>query len=214
MTGEDRRTILHYMKDWPGWDEFDKYIKACDNAPHPQDSKIIFVTIFETGTRKMEAVGLRPEQFKINENVIIGQNIQVLKYRKTTTRPVVIKRDDLNPLAEDFVDIIQNCSGKYLIPAYKRGPYRTPNPDFPTSGSSIFRRVTEIHEDLFPHIIRGYRASHLTYERGFEIRDIMAWFNWKNADSAAHYTRTRDIARRMGIKDEELPTKLRREDLE
>ena len=62
-----------------------------------------------------------------------------------------------------------------------------------------------MHPDLFPHLLRGYRAGMFVTERDFSIQELMRWFDWKSADMAVHYTRIRDMAESMGI--ENIPTK-------
>ena len=67
------------------------------------------------------------------------------------------------------------------------------------SPKTVYNRITELDPDLWPHALRGYRASMLVYERAFSVQDLMSWFEWQSADSATHYTKTKDIAKTMGI---------------
>jgi len=41
----------------------------------------------------------------------------------------------------------------------------------------------------------------LVHERGFTIQNLVEWFDWSNVEMAVHYTRTRDMAKRMDIKE-------------
>jgi len=65
---------------------------------------------------------------------------------------------------------------------------------------SLYRRINEI-AGIFPHSLRAYRAMMLVHERGFTIQNLVEWFDWSNVEMAVHYTRTRDMAKRMDIKE-------------
>lgn len=207
MPGErdnyDKRGVTTHIPDWPGWSQFLEYLDMAREAKYPGDSKAYFIILFETGCRVSEALELKPEDFSFNENAIIGYTIPVFKKDKEETRNIVIRRDERNPLAEDFIEIIEECDTKYLMPA--RIPFtRAVIPDQHTTRMTVYNRINEIHPELFPHGLRAYRALHLVYERGFDIQDLMSWFKWDSYEMAAHYTLTRNIARKMGI--EEMPT--------
>ena len=195
-----RRSILYDLPDWPGWSGFMGMFDGCRDAPYPEDSKKYGTIIFEVGCREAEAIKLKPTMFRINDEAIVGYNIPVLKKRSRATRMVVIKLDEQNPLGYDLVDYIENCDTEYLLPG--RRPFsREIVPSRHISPKTVYNRITEIHPDLWPQALRGYRASMLVYERSFSVQDLVGWFNWKSADMALHYTKTRDMADAMGIKE-------------
>ena len=81
-----------------------------------------------------------------------------------------------------------------------RNPQNLPDSEDRARSSPRARnRNTEIHGDLWPHGLRGYRASMLVHERDFRVQQLVSWFKWEKADMAIHYTRTKDLAD-MGIK--------------
>jgi len=195
-----RRSILYDLPDWPGWSGFMGMFEGSRAAPYPMDSKKYGTILFESGCREAEVIKLKPTMFRINDEAIVGYNIPVLKKRGRGTRRVVIKLDELNPLGYDFVDYIEECDTEYLLPGLR--PFsREVVPGRHISAKTVYNRITEIHPELWPHALRGYRASMLVYERGFSVQDLVSWFNWKSADMALHYTKTRDMAEAMGIKN-------------
>ena len=199
-----RRSVSFSLPDWPGWDSFMEMLNNPD-APQVTDSKKYATLIFETGCRESEAIKLKPDQFKWNEEAIVISNAPVLKKRKKFTRDIIIKLDDKNPLGYDLIEYVEACKTEYMLPGFGRG-FRSGG-DREVEGwrhvspKTVYNRIIELNSDLWPHALRGYRASMLVYERGFSIQELMGWFEWKSADSAAHYTKTRDLAHAMGIEN-------------
>jgi len=194
-----RRSIVHDLPDWPGWDQFLEMFENVEHSPYPEDSRKYGTVTFETGCRKAEVVLLKPGMFKFNEEAIVGRNIPVLKKGRRATREIVIKLDEKNPLGYDLLEYLQNCNTKYLLPGLT--PFtRAVQPWRHVSVKTVYNRITEIHPDLWPHALRGYRASMFVYERDFKVRQLVSWFDWSSADMAMHYTKTRDMAEAMGIK--------------
>ena len=195
-----RRSILHDLPDWPGWDRFNEMMDNVVNAPYPEDSKKYGTILFESGCRKAEVVLLKKSMFRWNEEAIQGQNIPVLKKGERATRNVLIRLDDKNPLGYDLVEYLEACDTEYLLPG--RTPFsRTIQGWRHISVKTVYNRITDIHPELWPHALRGYRASMFVYERDFTIRELVTWFNWSSAEMALHYVRTRDMAKFMGIKN-------------
>ncbi len=215
----ERRSIEGNIPEWPGWSAFLKYYDAIDHAFYPEDSRLYFVTIFEIGCRESEAILLRPEQFVWNDEAIRVRGVPVLKktkkietgltlpngkpetirVKKDFVRDVFIKFEN-NILAHTLVSFVEKCDTDYLLPSRNRFS-REIIPNRHTSRGTVYNRITEIHPDLFPHKLRGYRASHLVHERGLSLQALIKWFEWEDTKTALHYTRTRDIAKAMGIKD-------------
>lgn len=195
-----RRSVLYDLPDWPGWPRFMGMFDGSRATPYPEDSRKYATILFETGCREAEAILLRPNMFKINDEAITGYTVPVLKKRRRATRTVMIKLDDKNPLGYEFASYIDECKTRYLLPG--RRPFsREIVPDRHISPKTVYNRITELHPELWPHALRGYRASMLVYERNFSVQDLVGWFDWKSADAAVHYTRTRDMASAMGIKN-------------
>ena len=196
-----KRSILD-IPDWPGWPWFLDLYKKHEETKYPETSRAGFLTIFEGGFRVSEAIQIRKDQCKYNDEAIVIQNAPVLKKKEKTLRNVIIKLDEYNPLGYEFLELIKETEGKYLFPKHT-GFGRDYIPGLMSTRRTLYRRINDVG-GLFPHSLRAYRAMMLVAERGFTVQDLVKWFEWTKADMAVHYTRTRDIANRMGIK--KLPT--------
>ena len=204
----DRRSVAFTLPSWPGWNDFMEMLTN-PAAPYLTDSEKYACVLFETGCRETEAIKLKPDQFKWNDKVIVISNVTVLKKKRKFVRDVVIKLDERNPLGQDLIEYVEACETDYLLPGFGRGfrsgGEREVHHDRHVSPKTVYNRITELSPKLWPHALRGYRASMLVYERDFSIQDFMGWFEWQSADSAAHYTKTRDVAKSMGIKKKDMP---------
>ena len=197
-----RRSVKLDIPDWPGWPAFLKMLEqGRGGAPYPQDSIKYATILFETGCRVTEAIQLKPSMFKMNEEAIVVKNAPVLKKRMRATRDILIKLDEMNPMAYELADYVEECTTDYMLPGLKRGFSREVEPWRHVCRATVNNRIGELCPELWPHALRGYRASMLVYERGFSVQDLVSWFDWKGADTALHYTRTRDMATAMGIKE-------------
>lgn len=194
-----KRSVLYDLPDWPGWVKFMNIFDNASNAPYPSDSRLYGTLIFETGCRLEEVIKIKPEMFFYNDEAIIVKNVPLLKKKKRDTRDIVIKIDDLNPLAPLLIEYVELCESEYLLPGRKKFTREIEGWRH-ISPKTVYNRISEIHPDLWPHALRGYRASMLVAERGFSVQDLVTWFEWSSADMALHYTRTKDIAQSMGIR--------------
>jgi len=202
------------LPEWPRWEGMDSYRAKSIGSPYPKDSENYLTVLMETGCRRGEAVTIRKEQVKWNNEAINIQRVTVTKYRSAKVRDVLIKRDDKNPWAEDLINYVSNLDHEYLFPArMKKSREIIPNKH--TTGRTLYNRISEIdssllleevknREIMWPHGIRGLRASMLVAERDFTVQMLMKWFEWTHPGMAIHYTRTRDLGKAMGIK--EIPT--------
>ena len=198
--GMGKRSVEHDYRDWPGWERFMMIFAGADRAPFPEDSRKYATILFETGCRISEVVQLKPDMFTWNEDAVVCWTAPLLKKGEKATRRIYIKLDDRNPLGYALVEYLEACKTEYLMPGLKRFT-RAIEPWRHVSVKTLYNRITELHPSFFPHILRGYRAGMLVTERNFSMRQLMAWFDWKSADMAAHYTKIRDIPESMGIKN-------------
>lgn len=197
VIGLNNKRGLDDIGDWMGWPKFLDIYKKYEEAPYPETSKAGFLLLFEGGFRASEALTITKSQCKYNDEAIIISHTPVLKKKNESYRDVVIKLDEYNPLGYEFVDLINNTEGEYIFPKHTKF-YRNIIPDAMSTRYTLYRRINEIG-NLFPHSLRSYRAMMLVYERDFTVQDLVKWFEWTSADMAVRYTRTRDIANRMGI---------------
>jgi len=192
------------VPSWIGWDKLMQYYRKCPSDVH----KKVFCFLFETGGRVSEVITLKRRQFRHNEYSVVVDKMPVFKYRlrkgvrKNVTRDVFIRRDRLNPLAEDLIDFVDECGTSFIFP---RRTSLTSEivPGKHTSRVRIYNLTTEISKDLFPHWFRSMRASFLVYVRRFNIFELKQWFAWKSMDTPGSYVRGVELAEKLGI--QELP---------
>lgn len=206
-----RRSILHDTpNEFLGWKAILSWHDTAlqlDRVEETNEHSLYFVVLFETGGRMNEVLLLRPEQIKRNEDAIKIENMEVLKRRVRFTRDVLIKIDDNNPLAKVFVEFVEECKTKYLLPAYTRFSRRLIN-DRHTSASTVYNKVRAIHPNVWPHLLRDQRAYHLHAPiaeggRGLDPYEHRAWFEWARMEMPLHYVGRRsekDLTEALGIK--------------
>jgi len=136
----------------------------------------------------------------MNDEAIYVYNAPVHKHKKRSTRTAQIPRDPNNVLVEDFADYLLSCKSVYLLPAHQKFTGEIIPSEHTTRGT-VYRKVREIDESLFPHLLRGWCAGMLVEEYGFNVFDLQTWFNWKSADTPTFYARTKEkeLERKLGI---------------
>lgn len=97
---------------WIGWDAMFDYYRKCPTDEY----KKLFCTLFESGGRVSEVARLRPRQFSWNDECVVMNKMDVFKYRQRKKRDVYILRDELNPLAGDLIDFVEDCDTDFLFP--------------------------------------------------------------------------------------------------
>jgi len=173
------------------------------------EHELYYVTLFETGGRCGEVLLLKPEQVIYNDEAIKINRMEVYKRRKRFTRDFLIKRDpEINPLADRFVELVEKCKTLFLLPAHKRFS-REIEPNKHTSKSTVYNRISDIDESIWPHWIRDTRSWHLSASPkdgglGLDPYELRDWFKWESIEMAAHYAgkrREEEMAKAMGIKE-------------
>lgn len=183
--------------DWPGWEGFMEIYDKCHYSEMGYCVRRTFLTLFNGGFRRAEAIKIKMDQIAFDENAIVIYKAPILKKKKKSTRDVVIPLDDkFNPLARQLLDIIVEQDTEYLLPA--KVPFTGADRKYGNmSSKTVYNRMSSI--GMFPHQLRAYRAMQLVAERDWSAQDLVAWFEWTNPTMAILYTRTRDIAAKMGV---------------
>lgn len=199
-------SVITDLPEWPGWITMDKYLETTAMSPYPDDSKNALIALLQSGCRRNEAVTIKKEQVHYNKEVINIKRVPVTKYRSAMVRDIIIPRDKKNPWGDKLIDYVETLDHEYLFPAKTRR-YRTIVPNKHTTGRTLYNRISEIDSSLlledrnmWPHGVRGLCASMLVAERDFTVQMLMKWFEWTHPGMAIHYTRTRDLAKAMGIR--------------
>ncbi len=204
-----RRSIIHDAPNrFQGWDrilELYERALALDKEKNTNQYSLYFVTIFETGGRKSEVVLLTPQQIQWNDEAIVVERMEVLKRRKRVTRQVIIKIDE-NPLAQPFIEMVEQCNTDYLRPS--RTPYSgNVVYDKYISSTSIYEKIVAIDPGIWPHWIRDQRSWHLSDVRGLDPYELKTWFEWGSIEMPAHYAgRRMEKEMKIALGIEELPS--------
>lgn len=203
---EDKKpSVITDLPEWPGWEVMDMYRERAWSSMYPKDSVNALTILMETGCRRGEAVTIKKDQVKYNSQGIVIKRVPVTKYRSAMVRDIIIMRDDKNPWSEPFLDYVTSVDHEYLFPAHKKKSREIIEGKY-TTGRTLYSRISEIDSSLlledrnmWPHGIRGLCASMLVAERDFTVQMLMKWFEWTHPGMAIHYTRTRDLAKAMGL---------------
>jgi len=184
---EKTKRSVEIVESFCGWDYLLELIEKCE---HRRDKGLISA-LFETGGRVSEVLQLKKANFVIQEPYIIVKAMPVLKrYEKIGERfddggkkrwitrrkkgyrtfPIHTKE----PLCSELIDHVIGLESEHL---------------FRVSRVQVYRIVTEIDKNIFPHWFRAQRASQLAVEYGFDMHDLVDFFNWKSLGTAVHYSR-------------------------
>jgi len=215
-----RRAIIHDAPDhWVGWGRImqlhdratkldQDLLRKSDRDLQRKQYSLYFVVLFETGGRLWEILSLRPEQIEYDDFVIKIERMVVLKRRERYTRNVFIKIEG-NHLALPFIEHVEECDTKYLLPGYGIPFGREIDPESHISTTHVYNRICKIDPNIWPHWIRDQRSWHLSADeedggRGFDSYELREWYKWASMDMPAYYAGRRgekDILDKLGIKD-------------
>jgi len=184
---ERTKRSVEIVESFCGWDYLLELIAKCECTR----DKGLISALFETGGRVSEVLELKKANFVIQEPYIIVKAMPVLKrYEKVGERfddegkkrwvtrrkkgyrtfPIHTKE----PLCSKLIDHVINLESEHL---------------FRVGRVQVYRIVTGIDKNIFPHWFRAQRASQLAVEYGFDMHDLVDFFNWKSLGTAVHYSR-------------------------
>lgn len=185
-------------KGYSYWDTHDYKRKSVDNdfhgyggmtsilstlLPLPNLIQNLYSIIYLTGSRASEALMLTPEHFSEREGYLLVTNQLVLKHRKSYPRSYPIRKDELlMPYLQDAIN--QTSAGQRLIPY---------------SYSWVYKQITSINDNLFPHYLRAYRATQLILEYNYGVYELMDYFGWSKSDTPSNYIKltAKDLIAKM-----------------
>jgi len=166
---------------------------------------LYFSTLFVTGGRVSEVIELQPTQFYWNDEILYIRNMVVEKKRRLAYRDVIIERVN-NPLTEEVIRFVSECTTDYLFPGYENGPQRELNPLKHATRQYVRKVIIGIDDNIWPHWCRDQRSWHLStsIERGglgFEPFLLRSWFSWSRMETTLKYAGRRDeedVLRKFG----------------
>ena len=153
--------------------------------------RALISALFETGGRVSEVLQLRKDNFVVQNPFLVVKAMPVLKrYNKVgeykdkngktrwlTERKIAYRTFPIHmkePLCEPLLSYITKIDEGKL---------------FHIGRVQVYRIVRKLDENIFPHWFRAQRASQLALEYGFNIHDLIDFFNWKSLQTATHYSR-------------------------
>jgi len=144
----------------------------------------------------------------IQQNGSIQEQIvyRPLTKRKIEYRDVVIPSEI--PLFKEFTGMVQDLKDQgYNHVLYKRLKFsRVVVKNDHCSPRTVQNRITELHPDLFPHLLRPLHARFLRQYfkdqgKNFDGSEIKEYFKWSTLEMADLYLGADKIAGLMGIED-------------
>ena len=199
-TPRPKRKVESNENRFPGWTRLGYLYNKCPSPVHQN----ILATLFLSGARVSEAILIKPEQVAWNDEAIYFYDLAVLKSRRTNTRISMIPRDPANPFIVSFISYVESCPTEYLLPAHAKLSGEVIQ-DKHTTRQTVYRKVREIDDSLFPHLLRGWCAGMLVEEYDLDVFDLQAWFKWVSTSSPSFYARTREEGLRKKLRISKAP---------
>jgi site-specific recombinase XerD len=177
---------VEIVESFCGWDYLLELAEKCKL----ERDRALISALFETGGRVSEVLKLRKDNFVVQEPYVIVKAMPVLKrYKKVgeyidkearkrwqtekkkahRTFPIHMKE----PLCASVLEHVERIKSDNL---------------FQMSRIHVYRIVRALDNAVFPHWFRAQRASQLALEYGFDVHDLIDFFNWKSLQTAIHYS--------------------------
>jgi site-specific recombinase XerD len=177
---------VEVVESFCGWDFLLKLLPKCKQ----ERDRALISALFETGGRVSEVLQLKKDNFVVQEPYVVVKAMPVLKrYSKVgefvdrkgrkrwrtsekksyRTFPIHMKE----PLCLSLLEYIEERRTEKL---------------FDIGRFQVYRVVRSLDNDIFPHWFRAQRASQLALEYGFDMHDLIDFFNWKSLQTATHYS--------------------------
>lgn len=156
-----------------GWPNLAKFVDKCKT----QEVAALFAVLFETGCRISEALMLHKDMFIIDdEEWLTVYRAPVLKKKVNASigdrfRNIPILRSEL--LVEPMMDYLKTVDG----------------PLFTKTRQWAWYNIVTTDEAWWCHRIRSERATQLHVEYGYEVPELMKFFNWSEPKEALEYVK-------------------------
>ena len=197
---------------WHGWQTFKNIFRRCDNS----DQMRVLLSIFVLGCRVSELKSLQPEYVSVNGEYVEISHLLVLKQRD---RLPLLNADGSAFLDEDTgkaqyyskpKTVYRNFKFPLLEPTSRAflkqvDKANKGEPVFDYSSNQCFYRLATIGlkkergkelkewssslSDIYPHYLRGLRASCLVneYKNFRHLTVLKDWFKWKSSETPSLY---------------------------
>jgi len=174
------------IESFCGWDYLLKLVKKCEQ----ERDRALISALFETGGRVSEVLMLKKDNFIVQEPYLVVKAMPVIKRYKKIQEYTDIKgrkrwETEKKKATRTFPIHLKEPLCVFLLEYIKKlGTDRL----FNISRIQVYRLIRELDSNIFPHWFRAQRASQLALEYGFDIHDLIDFFNWKNIQIATHYS--------------------------
>jgi len=156
-----------------GWDALRDFYNKC-----PTDEvRGLFAVLFETGCRVSEALELHRDMFVYDDDEWLTVfRAPVLKKKQNATlgdryRNIPILREEA--LFDPMMLYVESCEDRL----------------FNKSRQWAWMNIVKTDESWWCHRIRSERATQLHNEYGYEVPELMKFFNWSEPKEALEYVK-------------------------
>jgi len=156
-----------------GWPALEDFYKKCKNP----EVAGLFAVLFETGCRVSEALNLHKDMFVYDDDDwLTVYRAPVLKKKSHAPvgdrfRNIPILRSE--PLVAPMMQYVDSCEG----------------PLFSKSRQWAWLNIVQTDEAWWCHRIRSERATQLHLDYGYEVPELMKFFNWSEPKEALEYVK-------------------------
>ena len=166
-----------------GWPKLEAFYYSTENPV----IRGLIATLFSTGTRVSECLLLHRDMFIVEDDEWLTVfRVPVLKKGVKTAladkfRNIPIYRSEI--MCQYMMNYVEECEG-YL---------------FSKSRQWAWQSLVKVDETWWPHRVRSERATQLHVEYGYQIPELMKWFNWKDPKEALEYVKlgTSDLKKQV-----------------
>lgn len=156
-----------------GWKALLEYLNKCPTL----EVAGLYAILFETGCRISEALMLHRDMFvDEGEQFLTVYNAPVLKKKVDAPRgdryrniPILKSESLYLPM----MDYVNSKDGRL----------------FTKSRVWAWKKIVGVDERWWPHRIRSERATQLHVEYGYQVPELMKFFNWSEAKEALEYVK-------------------------
>ena len=156
-----------------GWGALEEFYYKCPS----NELAGLFAVLFETGCRVSEALELRKEMFVYDdEKWLTVYRAPVLKKKENAPigdryRNIPILRSE--PLVSPMMRYVSSCEDRL----------------FNKTRQWAWYNIVKVDERWWCHRIRSERATQLHVEYGYEVPELMKFFNWSEPKEALEYVK-------------------------
>lgn len=177
---------IDVVKSFCIWDYLLDLVNKCDGIR----DRALVSALFETGGRVSEVLLLEMDNFVVHNQYIVIKSMPVLK-RYHKIGEFVDKHGRKRWRMEKkkaYRTFPIHSKEPLCLPLVKRLKMIKSGHLFKLSRNQVYRIVNNLDSDVFPNWFRAQRASQLELEYGFDIHDLIDFFNWKGLQTATHYS--------------------------